>query len=438
MRVVTSHQIAPLRLVICLFGLIALAACQPSTPATPSVAPFPTVTVGRVIEAVLPPRLDAGNAALSNPATALALASRPTPTPNVTACPTPNAGMMLAADRPSADRLDTALLRFLAEGGTLVTLETGLRAWGVITNVGGVRGDLDLTGEGTPEIIIRYAIDNEGILLIVGCLEGGVIDRYRAVIGQPPPDIISIVDANVNGLPDLLFSGQTCDPSCTYRAQMVTWLPAQGRFVNLIADPLINGTPPTLEDIDDDRVGEVVARQISPGDATTGPLRTGMTVWDWDGASYVRSITQLDPPRFRIQALHEADAAFAVQDFAQAIALYQRAADDPALENWLPDDAVTLKAYALYRLLITTAYTDDSQRVGFQARLLTEYPDVAAAPPYVQMGLEFANGLQVTNNLRAGCGEVLEVVNARLDAVGLLNRYGSSAPVYTLADLCPF
>ena len=57
----------------------------------------------------------------------------------------------------------------------------------------------------------------------------------------------------------------------------------------------------------DDQIAEIVLQFTNAGNATTGPLRTGMTIYDWNGAAYVQSITQLDPPRFRIQVIHEAD-----------------------------------------------------------------------------------------------------------------------------------
>lgn len=431
-------------LIVCLLVLLACAAaCKPnSAPSTPAEPPFPTMTPGRFLIAPLPPPANADDPGLSNPATAIALVSQPTPTPNLSVCPTPNESLTLPADPPAASLLDTTLVDFLSDGGTLVALESSLRAWGMITGeAGGTRGDIDLTGEGVPEIILRYAANGEGVLLIVGCIDGHMIDRYRASYGAGVPEIISYADANANGVPDLLFAAQVCDAegTCQYRAQMVTWQPERGRFVNLISDPLINDTPPTLEDIDNDRVGEIIARQNSPGDETTGPLRTGYTAWDWDGQSYVRAVTRLDPPRFRVQAVQEADTDFRAEQYQDSIPLYQQAADDPALENWLPDDDVTLKAYALFRLLVVYSYEEDARRVEIQGRLLSEYPDPAAAPPYVQMGLEFWNALQVTNNMHAACGKALEVAANRLDAVGLLNRYGTRAPFfYDTTSLCPF
>lgn len=429
-----------LALVLC-FAALLVASCRPAAvTVTPAAPPFPTVTPGRFMQAALPAPANPGDPLQSNPATAIAMVSQPTPTPNLTSCPPVNEALSLPPDPPPSGLIDTTLADFLTDGGTLVALESGLRQWDMIDgDQGGTQGDLDLTGEGIAETVIRYAANGEGVLLIVGCIDGRIIDRYRASYGATAPQIISATDANFNSIPDLLFAAQVCDSdgACLYRAQMVTWQPDRGRFVNLIGEPLLNTELPALEDIDSDRVGEILARQSETGDATTGPLRTGYTAWDWDGSSYVASVIQLDPPRYRIQAIQEADAAFSAGNYENAITLLQFAADEPTLQDWMPDDAVTLKAYALYRLLLAYSAVEDPRRIEVQGRLLSEYPDTAAAPPYVEMGLEFWNGMQVTNNLRASCGEALEVVSVRMDAVGLLNRYGTRAPLYDAASLCP-
>lgn len=418
----------------------ALASCTPTPPMPTADAPrFPTVTPGRVLRAPVPPP-DSGALDLGAPAAALAAARLPSATPDLATCPAPDESLTLPASAPPAPLLDSAIIGFLSDGGTLVALEGGLRGWGAIDADGGARGDLDLTGEGTNEFIVLYRTGDEGVLLIVGCVNGRAIDRYRVTLSESIPQIIGANDANADGVPDLLFAARSCPAgeTCVYQAQMVTWERDRGRFVNLISDALVNAEPPTLEDIDDDRIDEIIARTSGTGDATSGPIRTGYTVWDWDGSSYVRTITQLDPPRYRIQALHAADSALEAASYDEAIALYLRAVDDPALEDWLPDDALTLRAYALYRLLIAYAASDDPRADAVQARLIVDYPDLNAAPPYAAMGLEFWNGFTVTGSISAGCGEAREVAAARLDAVGLLNRYGAESPLYTTAALCPF
>ena len=217
----------------------------------------------------------------------------------------------------------------------------------------------------------------------------------------------------------------------------MTWNPERGRFVNLLGGAITSDQAPALEDIDHDQVSEVVVRFDQSGDNQTGPLRTGYTVYDWNGVNYVQSVTQLNPPRFRIQVVQEADAAFAAENTDEAATLYNLALD-PALENWYNDDAQTLQAYTLYRLLLTYAFSGDDRALQTQQTIQSTYADTAAAPPYAQMALEFWNAFQITNNLHSACLKAQEVILARPEALTLLNRYGSRSPTYTATDLCPF
>jgi hypothetical protein len=342
---------------------------------------------------------------------------------------------------PPPDLLDSTLIAFLNAGGAPLILERALREWGVMTaEAGGMRADLDLTGEGVPEIILSYRSGDEGALLILGCVGGRVIDRYRAALTEQPPIIVSATDANLSGTRDLLFAARTCRPDgvCGYRAQMATWDASRGRFVNLISDPLFSPELPTLDDADGDRIAEIVVRFTATGDARTGPLRTGTTFWDWDGTSYRRALTRLDPPRYRIHVLHEADAAFEQRLYEDAVALYMRAADAPALESWMPDDADTLRAYALYRLLVTYTVSSDPRAGSVIARMRELYPDPTIAPSYAALAEAFQAAWEAARTPQAACAAARQAADTRLDAVGLLNRYGTESPVYTAFALCPF
>jgi hypothetical protein len=342
---------------------------------------------------------------------------------------------------PNARLMDDAIARFLSDGGTAVALESILRdQWGVLGDLGTVRGDVDLTGEGTPEIIIAYRTPDEGgVLLIEGCIDGRYLTRYQAALGGDIPIADNIGDLNHNGIPELLFSSQDCrEEPCVYHTQALTWNVERGRFVNLLGGAITSDQIPSLQDIDNDLVSELIVRFDNSGNAQTVPQRTGFTVYDWNGISYVESITQLNPPRFRIQVIQEADQAFAAQNMADAIALYNLSLGSADLENWYNDDATTLRAYTLYRLLLAYAFTEDDRRVDVQLTIQTSYPDPATAPPYAQMALDFWTAVQVTNNLHSACLRAQEVTLTRPDALDLLNRYGSRSPTYAAADLCPF
>jgi hypothetical protein len=400
------------------------------------------MTAGRVIEAPLPDVLSVplNGSGLSNPATAIALANRPTPTPNYRSCPDKNPAAALDATAPPNARLmDDAIARYLSDGGDTTTLENTLRdQWNVLAG-GAVRGDVDLTGEGTPEVILTYSTPDEGgVLLIEGCIDGRYLTRYQAALGGATPEILTVADLNYNAIPDLLFASKDCTAACVYHTQLVTWNPEHGRFINLLGGAITSDQVPTAQDIDNDHVLELLNKFDNDGDKTTGPLRTGFTVYDWNGVGYVQSVTQLDPPRFRIQVIQEADAAFAAQHMDDAISLYNLALGSPSLANWYNDDNETLKAYSLYRLMLAYAFTESDQRLPTQQTIQQTYPDLANSPPYAQMALDFWSAEQITNNLHSACLKAQEDIISRPDALNLLNRYGSRSPTYTATDLCPF
>ncbi|MBZ0286801.1 MAG: hypothetical protein K8I30_04245, partial [Anaerolineae bacterium] len=330
-----------------------------------------------------------------------------------------------------------------SDGGTAPGLTEGLRDWGLLGDAGVVRNDVDFTGGGQADVAVTYnAPDDGGTLLVLGCVNGLYAPLYQAITGGDTPQIIAAGDMNFDQIPDLLFSNRLCSAEssddCNYRTQLITWTPLGGRFVSLFTGPLTSVEPPTINDVDRDQVSEVVVRLSDPGNSVTGPLRTGVNIYDWNGASYVLSIVQLDPPRFKIQVVHEADKAFARLDTQQAISLYQEAQTNTDLRYWLNDEPAILSAYIYYRLVVMYAYIEDDDLLATYQAAIQSSPDPAAQPVYIAMLDAFWNALNVTHNLHSACLEVQAIISARPEAVGLLNRYGSRSPTYTASDLCPF
>jgi hypothetical protein len=425
--------------------LLIIAACEPAAPAAlpPTAIPFPTMTPGRTVHGILPTvvALPLDGASLANPATAMALASQPTITPDYSACP--SGGSTTLDETPATGReMALEMARFLNLGGTLPALDNALRSvWDVLGDTGSLRNDIDLTGEGVPEIIAAYsAPDDGGTLLVLGCADGQYTPRYQAITGGSAPQIVQIGDMNFDQRLDMLFASENCTEGedCAYQTQLITWSQERGRFISLLNNTIVNESIPTLSDVDNDRVTEIVVRLENPGDARTGPLRTGVNIYDWNGAAYVLSIIQLDPPRFRIQILHAADRVFAQLDTDQAIPLYELAVNDTSLRFWYNDEPTILNSYGLYRLLLAYAYVEDERRLSTYQTIVQTFPDPAAAPVYTAMSMAFWDALQVTNNLHSACLEVQAIIQARPEALSLLNRYGNRSPTYTAEDLCPF
>jgi hypothetical protein len=270
------------------------------------------------------------------------------------------------------------------------------------------------------------------------CADGRQALRYQVnFAAAASAQLVFMGDITADGIAEALFSAQTCGDPCTYQTQVVTWNRDLGRFTSLVGEAILSEQIPLLRDVDNDRVTELVIQQEDDGNAQTGPRRTGTFIYDWNGALYVPSIIELDPPRYAIQVIHEADRYFSAFDMRTAIPLYtQVLAANAGLRNWYNDDGEVLRTYAQYRLMLAYAYIEDPQGIVVYQDLTAPYPDPAAAPPFVAMGITFWATLQTSANLNTSCQEV--VCSAPPRALELLNRYGSESPTYTQTLLCPF
>lgn len=428
------------RLAACVLAACVLAACAvpPTAPPTAPPAAFPTMTPGQVVRGLLPTPLPANPDAL-DPAQAAAV--RPFPTPNRGNCPAPAADAVLSAEPAiTADAIAQQIAGYLSIGGSPGEAEAGLRQRGWIGTAGGfVRSELDLTGEGRPEVLAAFRADDGAVLAIFTCDDGRYVTAYTAFT-EGVPQIVSTADLNYDQRPDLLFAGQTCSPEgiCAYRVQVVSWSAARAAFVNLLAGPLTSATLPAVEDYDQDSVLELIVRQEEDGDAQTGPLRTGFTVYDWNGIIYTRSVVRLNPPRYRIQVIQQADAAFNEGLLNEAAGLYMLALNDTDLADWLPDDAAVLRSYALYRLLVLYAASGDPRAAEIATAARAQYPDPAAAPVYMALLEAFWAAYSATGSASGGCAAVNVIIPERPAAVERFARYGESQPPVAAVDLCPF
>ncbi len=409
------------------------------TPAAPTVIPFPTMTVGSRVDGQLPPAPPAFAELLANPATAVAAASLPTATPNYTECPAPNDSASLGV----STSMPNTILAYLNDGGT--ALESELQASPDVTNVGVVQDTFDLTGEGTPEVMVAYSSAGQGgTMLVLTCESGRYALSYQNTAIEGTPQVLRVGDMNNDTVPDVLFTSETCsedDGLCLFRTVMISWQASEGRFTNLMNLDPDGDTPPTFVDVDSDNVLEVVTQQQGGGTSATGPLRTGTRIYDWNGETYVLSVSQPNPIRYLIQAVHEGDRAFREERMADAARLYLYAYEEGVdeLSYWYGGgERDVLSTYLLYRILLTFTFAENGDPLSVFEEARNAYPNLEEAPVYAQMTDIFWTTYQESNNLNVACQVVLEFVNTRPDALDLLNRYGTRNPTYTAQNLCPF
>ncbi len=427
--------------------LCMVVACQPASPTPPpgpTINAFPTVTPGVMIRGELVQQ-ERNQSLFSNPATAVALANQPTPTPDTTLCPAPDEVELPSTPPDTVRDGNNIMVEFLANGGSTLELVDTLRdEWDFIGDTGLVMMDRDLTGDLTPDVMVSYAIPDSGAaLLIMGCLEGRYVAHYSELIDEPvAPELIFTGDVNLDQQLDITFAGRNCEDvldDCRYQTYIVTWASDVGRFVSLLASQPIGDGLPELSDMDGDQVSEIIVRLRDDGNVDSGPLRTGVIVYDWDGRLYVPSIPQLDPPGYTIQIIHQADRYFFDGDVNTAVNLYETAISDEELDVWYNNDATVLEAYALYRILLVLAMTgaDAEQIAAAFQRIEAAYVDTAP-PIYANLSRILFDTYLETGDVRDACERILETLAEQPQAIDLLNRYGNRSPIYTVEDLCPF
>lgn len=439
------------------FGIIILilalfSGCQPvEVPPTAAPQSLPTVTVGKRVEAALPPAgSNVFGAPVSNPGTAVALISQPTAQPDLRSCPATSPQVTLPAQPTDGDDSNRAVLAFLNEGGTVEALrQSMLSQWNALSDAAYFRTDIDLTGEAVPEVVIGYSTpQGRGTLLIVGCLEGRYVQHYTAISDTPePPSLLYLGEMNNTVPPEVAFARPDCDElgeDCEFITQVVGWSAEVGRFVNLVSETIASIDLPVIRDSDDDLILEIVINRNNNGNPRTGPQRTGISIYDWNSTVYVLSIEQLNEPRFRIQVIHEADEDFSRLRMEDAVRLYDLALDaENNLRYWYNDGRIVTLTYAYYRRILAHAYLgNDGEVLATLAALNEAYPQddrgLNFSPVYVHLANVFVETYGQNVDLHASCDAVRAVMADRPSALTLLNRYGTRNPTYTTLDVCPY
>ncbi|MEO1646088.1 MAG: hypothetical protein AAFR67_12940, partial [Chloroflexota bacterium] len=396
-----------LSLLISFIVLSALVACQPApTTGLPTDVPFPTVTVGQQLSGNLPtPGARTGLLPINADGSAVGV-NNPTATPDSGRCPFPSEDAVL--DPFPTSRVDaiTLILQFLNDGGTPQRLQEEILSNWDAFGENGYLETVDLTGEGTADIVLGYVAPGDvGTMLIFGCQAGRYVQLFESNSdGAAPPTILTLSDINNSPPAEVVITRRICsDPeACEIQTQIVGWAFTVGRFLNLLPDTVLTIDPPTLRDIDNDQVQELVINLDDNGTIATGPLRQGTNIYDWDGQFYVLSIIQLQSPSYRIQVIHEGDRLFSQERMAEAIAVYEVALADDDLRYWFNDGPINTISYAQYRLILAYAYTGNSAGiVNTLGAMNTDFPlaegeEITDAPVYVHLANVFVDSLTVS------------------------------------------
>ncbi|NPV66234.1 MAG: hypothetical protein HPY64_03720 [Anaerolineae bacterium] len=436
--------------------LLGLTACGGAPPVSEAVlvAESPTVTPGGMILMVLPtptpvtPTPPPGPAPQAAPGYVLTVVAGS----QTAICPRPGNPRPPAA--PAAYNLyTTAITQYLSAGGTVPMLGALLTEWGALDEgIGLVSDAYDLTGDGVYEVLVILADPfNAGIaprpgqILVFGCHQ----EDYRLLYGSEYgpgfgiPTLLYVGDMNANAGTELVYVQQRCQSgSCVQAAQVLSWSAPNDGFIALNVDTVGSADGRfSIADLDNDRVQEIMIQGGGISSAmSAGPPRSSTTIWDWNGLNYVRALTRLDPPLYRIHVIHDADRALESGDGEEAIRLYREALDNPRLGTWqVPNEQFMLRGYAQFKLIVAYAYLeDDLAALDAHSVLMAEHTPGLPSYVYALVGDAFWSAYQATHNLHTACVAAATAASQNPQAVLFLNSYGPANRAYQVPDICTF
>lgn len=343
---------------------------------------------------------------------------------------------------------------YLSNGGAASVLENTLRSWNAITDRGGsIQADTDLTGDKIPEIVVNVfnpytynpdSVLNAGQMLVYGCDNNG----YRLLYATPSnpglalPVLHRVGDMNADVKAELVFDIQSCSTTyCTREGYILTWNPVVGAFENLNTGQMlsINGRI-GIVDIESDGILEITISSSPLGSPTSGPTRGTVDVWDWTGTNYVLAVRLPDESRYRIHALHDADAELLNDNVRSALDGYLEVRDGENLFSWnVPNEAENIRAFTTYRMVTAYARLGNSRRAEqYLNELRSGYPEGSPGSVYTALAQAFWDGFNAGGGSSAGCQAVIGIAASRPESLSFLNSYGYANRSYSLGDLCPF
>lgn len=325
----------------------------------------------------------------------------------------------------------------------------------------------DLTGDGTPELIINYY--NVSVL---SCSNG----RYWNIAFSPWDGlgffrVTPLLDINKNGINELLIIYRGCMWSRCGEATIKEW--EGDKFQILLNDHLNDPRKIYLRDIDLNGIQDFLYEGGIPPDfvgeyAYSGPWRIEFHAYRWNGIEYIPDPIRYDQPQYRFQAIQDADRAVLQEDYLNALTLYQEVIFNKDLKWWsderrqntvsqieafwaqqptstpLPDDLSEypkLAAYAYYRImLIHLVQGRATDAITTHNTLQEKFDNDPYGHSYVELAIRFWEAYQSTLRMHDGCEAAIQYTVEHPEILIPLGSgfYGMQSHWYEPEDICPF
>jgi hypothetical protein len=196
------------------------------------------------------------------------------------------------------------------------------------------------------------------------------------------------------------------------------------------------------------------------------PMRFFNYIYSWNGKNFILASEEFEPPQYRFQAIQDGDFKALLEQYDQALSLYQDVIFSKKLGWWSPSQYKFLKnkysnsnatlppapsenpteyprlsAYAYYRImLIHVAQGHESDAGTVYKTLQQKFGSDPYGQPYVEMAAAFWDAYQATHKMYTGCAAAIQYAAEHSEILVPLGSdyHGSQSHTYVPADVCPF
>jgi hypothetical protein len=352
------------------------------------------------------------------------------------------------------------ILDYLNSGGDIETILTTLDEYNYGENYLYVYKDL--TGDTEPEFLLRdtFRYSSSGGYFFYTCIDG-----YYEIKLEASQDtgvaIYSIRDINLNGIPEVVFKIQNV-------LVVIEW--DGNLFTEILGIRDFGSSHYDIQDTNDDGLFEITLSRGYPPlgvESEELPWRYYISTYAWNGTSYILKSKEFEYPKYRFQAIQDADIYGNVGLNEKAYSYYQDAISNVNLEWWSqerreflisslyapntpvppqslqPDPAEypSLAAYAYYRImLLRLAQGQEAEATSTYQTLLDTFGNDPYAAPYVEMAIAFWEAYQSTQKMYDGCAAAIQYAVEHPEILIPLGSdyHGWQSHTYMPADVCPF
>jgi len=433
------------RLVTAILVAGSLSSCLPGAAPTPVLPPTPAASEAGVILA--PPSPTPASAelpTLSSPAD----------------CPVPS-GSPMPPDLADPATTAQAILGFLNAGGATAALPSLLRD---ASRAGGALDPtvlLDLNRDAWLDVAVAVTdpVLSQGSRraptahLYLAALQAGrrgsifvfLCQGESYILGEPPlsdPDRAPVMhgaaDLTGDQADDLLVAWQTCGAHTCFEDFSV--LTAAGARI------MVHRLEPSADlpypEVNLRTIGRVSITGTGIGSVGAGPFRRLTRTWTWDASaqSFLLTSELLEPPRYRIHVLLDAEVASRRGEWTTALDLYHRVVLDDALLDWVDPAAerANLSGYSMFRVVVTyTQMGDQGDAQVAYGILQNQYAPGSVGRAYADLARAFWETWTAGGDLTQSCSAARAFAAAHTTAVLDPLYFGYANPAYAPVDVCP-